>query len=96
MTERTTLGSLEARTTLEPPLATRWRWPEVGLPRPRAVGRPRLFETSFAPVQPKPFASAALGETGWLKVLRSEDYAPSRSGRAEALQGVLFPYPEAP
>ena len=63
---------------------------------PRAVGRPRLFETSFAPVQPKPFALEALGKTGWLKVLRSEDYAPSRSRRAEALQGVLSPYPEAP
>jgi hypothetical protein len=36
-----------------------------------------------------------LGEDGWLKALRLEDYAPRRSGRPEMLLQVLFAYTDA-
>ena len=36
-----------------------------------------------------------LGEDGWLKALRLEDYAPRRSDRSEMLQQVLFAYTDA-
>ena len=61
----------------------------------RSVGRPRLFETSFATPQPKLFPLAALGEAGGLKAVRLEDYAPRTYRRQSALQQALFPYHEA-
>lgn len=61
-----------------------------------AVGRPTVFETPFAPDQPKLFGLAeALGEDGWLKALRLEDYAPRRPPRPGTLQQALFSYGEA-
>jgi hypothetical protein len=36
-----------------------------------------------------------LGEDGWLKVLRLEDYAPRSSRQPEMLQQVLFTYTDA-
>jgi hypothetical protein len=39
----------------------------------------------------KLFALDALGESGWLKALRLEDYAPRRPTRPAPLQEALFP-----
>ena len=61
----------------------------------RSVGRPRLFETSTPNPQPRLFGLDALGETGWLKALRLEGYAPRRPQGPLALQQALFPYAEA-
>src|SRR5215210_1190897 len=41
----------------------------------RSVGRPRLFEVPRVLPQPRLFALNALGEGGWLKVMRLEGYA---------------------
>ena len=46
------------------------------------------------PSQPKLFRLESLGDGGWLKTLRLEDYAPTRL-RPESLQQALFPYHEA-
>ena len=58
----------------------------------RSVGRPRLFGTSAAAAQPRLFGLNALGDAGWLKALRLEDYAPRRPGPPQGLQGALFPF----
>jgi hypothetical protein len=63
--------------------------------RLREVARPRLFETSFKAPQMRLFALDALGESGWLKDLRLEDYAPRRPTRPADLHEVLFSYSEA-
>ena len=60
-----------------------------------AVRCPTLFETSHAPPQPRLFRLDALGEAGWLKALRLDEYAPRRPRRPSALQQVLFVYTEA-
>jgi hypothetical protein len=61
-----------------------------------AVGRPTLFKTAFTPGQMRLFGLAeTLGDDGWLKALRLEDYAPRRSRRPEMLQQVLFVYTDA-
>lgn len=57
--------------------------------KPRTVGRPRLFETSYVLPQLRLFA---LDEGGWLKALKLEGYAPRRSASPMALQEVLFHY----
>ena len=62
--------------------------------KPRAVARPVLFGTALTLPQPRLFALSALGEGGWLKTLRLEDYAPRRP-RPKALQQALFAYHEA-
>jgi hypothetical protein len=60
------------------------------------VGKPTLFRTPFAARQMRLFGLIeGLGEDGWLKALRLEDYAPRRSGRPEMLQQVLFAYTDA-
>lgn len=66
----------------------------AGTKKPRAVGRPTLFGSATAPSQPKLFRLDSLGEGGWLKAVRLEDYAP-RGTRPESLQQALFPYQEA-
>ena len=59
------------------------------------VKKPTLFETSFVPDQMRLFGLAeVLGEDGWLKALRLEDYAP-RGSRSKMLQQVLFAYTDA-
>lgn len=63
-----------------------------GTERFEEVGRPRLYETPHAPRQPKLFRLDALGETGWLKALKLEGYAPRHPRRSLALQEALFPY----
>jgi hypothetical protein len=61
-----------------------------------AVGKPILFETPFAPGQMRLFGLAeTLGERGWLKMVRLEDYAPRRPRRPQMLQQVLFPCTDA-
>ena len=62
--------------------------------RLREVKRPRLFETLHlvADVQLKLFDLEVLGETGWLKALRLDDYAPRSPKRPQSLQEVLFPF----
>ena len=58
--------------------------------------KPTLFETSYVAGQMRLFGLAeALGEDGWLKALKLEDYAPRRSRRPEMLQQVLFAYTDA-
>jgi transposase len=60
------------------------------------VGKPILFETRFAPGQMRLFRlTETLGEDGWLKALRLEDYAPRSPRRPTMLQQVLFTYTEA-
>jgi hypothetical protein len=65
----------------------------------RVFGRwhkPTLFRTPFAARQMRLFGlTEGLGEDGWLKALRLEDYAPRRSGRPEMLLQVLFAYTDA-
>jgi len=59
------------------------------------VQNPTLFETSHASGQMRLFGLAeTLGEGGWLKMLRLEDYAP-RKPRPEMLQQILFAYTDA-
>jgi hypothetical protein len=60
------------------------------------VSSPTLFETPFGSGQPRLFGlSETLGEDGWLKALRLDNYAPRRSRRPVMLQQGLFPYHEA-
>ena len=70
---------------------------QPGSGRLRRVGKPTLFETSYQQSwpQPKLFRLDALGEEGWLKALRLEEYAPRRPRRQLALQQTLFSYTEA-
>ncbi len=62
----------------------------------RKVGRAILFETSIVTHQPRLFDfTEALGEKGWLKALKLEDYAPRRPRQLQMLQEVLFSYLDA-
>jgi hypothetical protein len=46
--------------------------------------------------QPRFFDLAeALGEEGWIKFIKLDEYTPRQSRRPEELQQVLLPYPEA-
>lgn len=64
--------------------------------RLREVTNPTLFETSYALRQLRLFDLAeALGEEGWLKVLRLDDDAARRPRPPETLQQALLPYHEA-
>lgn len=60
----------------------------------REVKRPTLFETFHTSRQPRLFDLDALGENGWFKALRLEDYAPRRQPGRQPLQQVLFAYGE--
>ncbi len=56
----------------------------------------QLLLPPFAPGQMRLFGLAeTLGEEGWLKALRLEDYAPRTARRADMLQQVLFAYTDA-
>ena len=60
------------------------------------VGKPTLFETPFAPGQMRLFGLAeTLGDYGWLKMLRLDDYAPRAPHRQGILQQALFAYTDA-
>lgn len=52
-----------------------------------------LFGTALTPPQHRLFRLETLGEGGWLKTLRLEDWA-SRRSRPGSLQQALFPYLE--
>ncbi|MEJ7817012.1 MAG: hypothetical protein WKF53_17715, partial [Rubrobacter sp.] len=66
-----------------------------------AVGRLRkvkghtLFETTIVPLQLRLFdLGEALGDEGWVKFLKLEEYAPLQPRHLDELQQVLFPYVE--
>jgi putative transposase len=61
-----------------------------------AVRNPRLFVTEYRTPQLKLFAlEDGLGESGWLKALRLEDYILRPRVAPQALQQVLFSYLDA-
>jgi hypothetical protein len=63
----------------------------------REVRRPELFETAHRRSWPQLRLfrlEEALGD-GWLKALRLGEYAPRKTREPQALQQVLFAYPEA-
>ena len=61
-----------------------------------AVRGPTVFETPFASRQMRLFGLAeTLGDEGWLKALRLEDYAPRMARRPAMLQQVLFAHTDA-
>lgn len=66
--------------------------------RLRRVKGHTLFETSIAsPAKPLRLfdLNEVLGEEGWIKVLKLEEYAPRQPSFHDKLQQVLFPYTEA-
>lgn len=65
--------------------------------RLREVKSPRLFATRYHySLQLRLFElNALLGETGWLKALKLEEYASRKPRRKQALQEVLFSHAEA-
>ena len=68
----------------------------MGAKRLKDVTNPRLFVTRHRSPQLKLFAlEEALGEGGWLKALRLDEYAARTRRRPQALQDVLFPYLDA-
>ena len=40
-------------------------------------------------------ALGSLGEEGWIRVLKLDEYAPRQPRRHDKMQQVLFPYTEA-
>jgi len=62
-----------------------------------AVRSPTLFENSHRRSLPQPrlFGLEVLGEAGWVKAIKLEEYAPRGLGQPSALQQVLFAYTEA-
>jgi putative transposase len=66
--------------------------------RLRRVKGHTLFETSIVSLA-KPLRlfdlDEVLGEEGWIKVLKLDEYAPRQPRRHDELQQVLFPYTEA-
>ena len=61
-----------------------------------AVRNPRIFVTRYRTPQLKLFAlEDGLGESGWLKALRLEDYILRPRVATRALQQVLFSYLDA-
>jgi putative transposase len=64
--------------------------------RLRKVKSHTLFEISIVVPQLRLFElGEVLGEEGWIKVLKLEEYAPRLPRRPDKLQQVLFPYTEA-
>ena len=64
--------------------------------RLRSVKECTLFETSVIVAQLRLFdLGEVLGEEGWMKVLKLDEYAPRKPRRPDQLQQVLFSYTEA-
>jgi hypothetical protein len=64
--------------------------------RLRTVKGHTLFETSIIVPQLRLFdLDDVLGEEGWMKFLKLDEYAPRHARRPAGLQQVLFPYTEA-
>ena len=68
----------------------------------RAVGRLRkvkghtLFETAIISPQLRLFdLGEVLGEEGWMKVIKLDEYTPRQPRHPDELQQVLFAYTEA-
>ena len=62
----------------------------------RRVKGHTLFETSIVLPQLRLFdLGEALGEEGWVKFLKLDEYAPRQPRHPDELQQVLFPYAEA-
>lgn len=60
------------------------------------VSSPRLFETRHRSLQPRLFGlDDVLGESGWAKAIRLEDYAARRDTGHHQLQPTLFTEEEA-
>lgn len=60
------------------------------------VRRPTLFESSHASGQPRLFGlDQILGDDGWLKAIKLDEYAPRRPRRSQALQEAHFLYLDA-
>jgi hypothetical protein len=79
------------------PLALR-RHASFGTSKLEEVTNPRLFTTRYARSRPQLRLFGledALGEGGWLKALRLEEYATRTRRRHMAVQQALFPYLEA-
>jgi len=67
-----------------------------GISRLLEVKKPTLFEPPFVPHQPRLFGLAeTLGDDGWLKALRLDDYAPRAPRRPGMLQQALFAHTDA-
>jgi transposase len=64
----------------------------------RKVKKPQLFKTSHrvSVAQLRLFELEALGEIGWLKALRLDEYSPRSPWRSQVLQQTLFACSEAP
>ncbi len=64
----------------------------------REVKKPQLFETSHrvSVAQLRLFTLEALGEIGWLKALRLDEYSPRSPRRSQILQQTLFACSGAP
>jgi hypothetical protein len=64
----------------------------------REVRKPQLFGTShrLSVAQLRLFELEALGEIGWLKALRLDEYSPRSPRRSQVLQQTLFACSEAP
>ena len=60
--------------------------------RLKGVSRPELFGSSNVPPRLRLFGLEALGEGGWLKSLKLDEYAPRDSRRPTMLQAALFPF----
>ena len=60
----------------------------------RSGGRARPYESSHQRSHPqlRLFELDALGEAGWLKALKLDEYTPRRPRRPQSLQEELFPY----
>jgi putative transposase len=64
--------------------------------RLRTVKSATLYETSFMPSQLRLFdLGEVLGEEGWVKFLKLDEYAPRLPRRPHRSQQTLFPYTEA-
>jgi hypothetical protein len=64
--------------------------------RLRQVKSPTLFETSFLPSQLRLFdLGEVLGDEGWIKFLKLNEYAPRRVRRPDELQEMLLPLADA-
>ena len=58
----------------------------------KGVSRPRLFESSNVLPQLRLFGLEALGEDGWLKALKLDEYSPRGPRRPTMQQVALFPF----
>lgn len=63
----------------------------AGTGKPRSIERPVLFGTVLTLPRPRLFGLESLGEGGWRKTLRLEDYAPRRCRVPDRCSKPCFP-----